>query len=813
MSFQVLFNGAVLVRPGGATNVDASAMTGGGLSGDGVVGLVGESDAGAPNTVYIYRAAAAEAAKALFRSGPLADAIGLAVQPANDKVITTGAQQLVLVKTNQSTRATRTLSGVGTAAGTSAAGKAGPYNLEPNQTVVFSIDGAGDVTKTFTAVKATKAGAGAAATYDSPDTKTLLIKVDGGETQTFTANAGCTASAATAALINTQIRGLSAVVNGFQVDLVSDLRGKLSSIEILAGGTGNAVFGQATGLVNGVAGSNVNNIDAVTAVEAATVLASTGSVIAGDPVTITSVQVGGTSSIEVKVASTATDFGFDNVKHSGNDPVSVMTLTSKEYGAHTNKIAALVAEGAGGHSIEISYEDGLKRIDETSPNLGITSELTLEYIGASATAVAQVTATQLIVTLSGGSGGTHIQADGSADLVVPFSTYKTLQEVINYINQQTGYTAVAVTTNPYTFDPVQLDYVTGVNVKNTVAALYAQLFRMIDWINSNSSLVTATRNPSTGTTAPATTNGAHLSLTGGARGVSINSNWQDAFNAMMALRVNNVVPLASENLANLAQGSSATFASIAAMADAHAAIMSSTIGKSERQNFMGMKGTKTQVLAEAALLNSFNTCLTCQQVGVLDASSNLTVMPEWAFAVQCAGMRAGAELGEPLTWKYVRAQSLTQDASWNPQDDGDDMILGGVLIAEDTGKGFRIMKGVTTYTREDNNAYTEESVVSVWKNVAYELRTHLENLFIGRKLSIKNVNAIRQEADGKLYEMRDAGEIVDSIMPDGSRLRAYRNLTVSATGGTVTVSVTCSPVEGINWILNNIYLVPAQINV
>ena len=49
-------------------------------------------------------------------------------------------------------------------------------------------------------------------------------------------------------------------------------------------------------------------------------------------------------------------------------------------------------------------------------------------------------------------------------------------------------------------------------------------------------------------------------------------------------------------------------------------------------------------------------------------------------------------------------------------------------------------------------------------------------------------------------------------MPDGSIVKAFRDQKVAAQKDTVAYSVTVSPVEGINFILNNIFLVPAQIN-
>lgn len=796
MSMRVLYNGAVLVRPGGATRVDASLFASAGLSGVGVVGLIGEADGGEPDSIQIF--SNPQLARSVFRGGPLADSAALAFQPGNDPRIQGGASTLVCVKTNTSTQSTRTFEGTGTAYAITTAGSAAPYNLEPAQTLVISVNGGGDLTATFNATRALKAGAGAVGVVGAG---TFTVQIDNGDVQSITVG-GEASAAALAVTINTQLLNAVAVVNGTAVDIRSDRRGTSSEVDILSlGATTNTslTLGVATGT------GNVANIDLVTAAEAKTIIeaAVAGTTVSGDTVQIQSNLIS-TGTIQVKNTSTATAFGFDNAVHSASAPVDVMTLTSKDYGVHTNKISAQISDSGGGKMIELIFNDSIRRIIETSPVLGATAEFTLVYNGNATTAVMTVSATQIVVTLAGD------QTDDSEDLTVPFTTYTTLQEVIDYVNAQTGYAAVAVTNNPFVFAPGDLDYVTSVNVKTTPYSAYAKLYRVIQWVNENSILVDAARETN-GPTAP-TAIGPVL-LTGGTRGTSNNTKWQNALDALGTQRVNEVVPLMSRDLSLLGQGSTATFATVAAATDAHVAFFSSTKGKSERQAYIGMKGNKTQVQAQSGILNSFHTCLSCQKPTVIDATNNLRELEEYAFAVIQAGLRAGAELAEPLTWKYMRISDLTQDASWNPRDHGDEMILAGVLIGEKVDrKGFRIMKGITTFTREDNDAYTEESIVMGWKNAAYEYRTYLEDLFTGRRVTVDNIGAVRQQAEAKLSELRKAGQITDSVLPDGTRVLAFRNLSIQTDGDKVYTSVVMSPTPGINFILNDMFLVPAQIS-
>ncbi len=210
----------------------------------------------------------------------------------------------------------------------------GPYNLEPLQTLLLAVDGAVPASMTFTATRAQKAGAGGAfATMTNG--LTLDIRVDGGATQTITFTAADITAAAVAARINASLLGGAAVVNGTEVDILSDTRGTSSSLEILAGSTAQVPTGQAVGLGSPGTG-NVANIDRVTAAEVAAVLNGLGGAIAAvenNAVRLTSPTAGIASQLQVQATSTAIALGFDTVLHGAtgappklNDPPSASTL-------------------------------------------------------------------------------------------------------------------------------------------------------------------------------------------------------------------------------------------------------------------------------------------------------------------------------------------------------------------------------------------------------------------------------------------------------------------------------------------------------
>lgn len=602
MTRQVLFNGTVLVRAGGATKVDASAFQSFGASGVGTVGVIGEADGGEPNAVVAFRTP--KAMVEYFKSGPLADVADLLFRPMNDPRVPGGAVQVMAVKVNQSLQSS--------------------YDL----------------------------------LADVPDSST---------------------------------------------------------------------------------------------------------------------------------------------------PETQMTITSIDYGAHTLKISVEISTSGGGKIVELIFEDGIRKVTETSPVLGAAAMFTVDYTGAGSAATMTINSTGITTTVTGGPGGEN--------LTIPFATYKTLKEIINYINGAAdgAYTATAVTSNPFTFQGVDLDYVATVDIKTGPGgSFYAKLNAMIEWINANSSLVTAERDPA-GEIAPDDIG--PVFLASGVRGISSNTNWQDGIDLLGAVRVNEIVPLISQDLSNEGNGSTATFASVAAAIDSHAAFYSSTGGRSERQAYVGMKGNKTAILAQAGSFQSIHTVLTAQKITRGDHTGSLIEFDEWGLAAIMAGGRAGSKLGEPLVYKLIRASGLSQDSSWNPLDDGADMILGGVTFAfAPPNGGFKFDRVITTYTKDDNDAYTEESVVMGWKNVAYGLRTQLEAVFTGVRALPLTIQGVKDAASRILQAYRDEGQIVDSILEDGTVLKAYRDLDVHLSNDVQTLDATISPVEGINFQLNTLFLVPAIIS-
>lgn len=715
MSLKVLFNGAVLVRPGAATKIDASGFANVSLGGVGIVGLVGEADGGAPQEIQTFRTAAA--AKNYFRSGPIVEMAQVAFNPSNDPRIGQGASALVCVKVNPSTQATLNVANSGGIA-------------NPVAPVIANVGVAGATTYSYKVVAEYGSAIGA-----------------GGISTTAASPVGTTATGnATLDAVNYNTVTITAVPGAINYLVYRTV-----------GGATQGLIGGGTGLVFNDTG------------------------LAADGTTAPTV----------------------------NTTANAFLLTSKDYGRHTNQISGQVTAGstANGRVLIIKFTDGGVVNTETSPSLGDTGKFTLIYTGAAAASVLTVTPTGLQTA----------NTAGEDDLNILWQNFTNLADVITMINATGKYTATALVANAGSFDPKNLDNIPspGVSIKTTAATLYAAKYDIVAWVNFNSSYATASMG--TGDTRP-TVQGPTF-FTGGVRGVTSNTMFTNALALLGGIRVNQVIPLASvdgtytEVQPSGVVSDTYTFASVAAATEAHCAFYSSTIGKNERQAWVGGHYTKTQYITAANTFNSPHLCLFAQQL-FLPRSTDGTFIyfDEYATAVAAASMRAGAELAEPLTWKYARAFGVKQSTTWTFAADADELLLNGCFLIEEVkGKGFRWSKGLTTYTRTDNDAYTQESIVQGWKNIAYEWRTALEDRYIGTRGLLSNVGTIVPYSHVVLGKLRDQGQIADSVI-NGTVISGFRDISASLVGDTVQVEGTVSPTPGINYILQTIFIVPAQIS-
>lgn len=433
---------------------------------------------------------------------------------------------------------------------------------------------------------------------------------------------------------------------------------------------------------------------------------------------------------------------------------------------------------------------------ETSLDVGGVPQISILYTGAGTQAKMDLNMVggemKLVTTCTGASGDNLdivlVDANG-----VNKHTYKTLADLIN---ASTAYTASVVGPNG-SVNASELDFYDDLGILDVAANINSDVMSLVDYLNGFSLLVEAVRVDNI-YRAIETFSTARF-FTGATDGTSANSDFADGFDAFKEERINVVIPLISEDTGAL------TIDSINALAASHVAWGWSTAGKSERHAFVSKNGTKAQVKAAAKTLGSGYVSLVAQQPRVLNRLSELEYLGEWGFAAICGAMRAGAEVGEPLTFKRINVNDLrVEDSSWNPRADFAEMIEAGVLIGEavDSG-GFRVVLGNTTYGADANFVWNRESVVQAAGFVAYDLRFNLEAAFTGNKARTGTAEALANFIKNRMSTYLDADITVGDDLNDGL---GYKNLRVSVEGNTAAINVSITPVQGLDFILPTIYL-------
>lgn len=660
----------------------------------------------------------------------------------------------------------------------------GPFNVTPGSDLQIAVNGGAAQVFVFNAAAGFVQGL--LGTFAGLNGTTLVLKVNGGAPVTVNFTVAEVDATTTAAKIAADVgASVTTSVLAGQVRITSATKGTGSSIEI----TGvNAAAGFPNTLLQNGTGDAVN-IAAMTNTEVITKLATlTGAtaVPSGAAFTLRTTGFGTSFNIQVLALSTAdTAMSLDNLVHNGSgDAANIAATTAAEVVTKLSTITGAVASVSGS-------------------SFKITSSL----VGAGSSIQISPTSTTLVkfgLDTFVHLGGAAVSAD---NLNLAFTDYPDLSSLIRAINVTGKYSATALTTNS-SWDTTYFDAATITDCRISAIALYARNWDLFDAVNTTVDVVTATLVK--GQAGPVATFG-ETAFVGGTAGVSNNLAWANGFKALGSVIVNQLVVCASTNGTN---GSTYTMDSIVSGALSHANYFNSTAGKAERQIWLGLAGTKTELKNWAQLvLNSAHVVLFGQKYtrpSAVDAV--VRVFPEYITAAVAAGMRAGAPTGEPLTFKYVNTLGLSSDSSWsaNDPDDITEMSDAGVMvIVYELQKGYRFERGITTYTRDDNAAFYAEEVVQNWKQYSYELRKYLQEQLVGRP------NTATRVANAKTYvidysERALAGGLIVDSLNNGTLVKGYRNIKTGSSGNVVTADLTISPGQGIDFVLSTIALVPAS---
>lgn len=471
------------------------------------------------------------------------------------------------------------------------------------------------------------------------------------------------------------------------------------------------------------------------------------------------------------------------------NPATQASLTLND--ASGNPAIDLVSQGYGrfANQIAVKVEDGSIRGKKLTTRLGNDyysadnihrDALRVAYTGTGTAATISVTDTQVVLSV----GGTAVATINLVD-------YPTVANLADRINGVADFSAEVLDNNHEKPALNGLDGLTNADLKAGPVTVTADLQACIDWFNGAAeSLVTATR--ATGATG-VPTNLPYTNLSGGSDGAVTMAEWQKAFEVLQGEDVQWVVPI-SPNPA------------IHAMTDTHCAFMSN-VSLMERRAIVGTDvGTSDDdAILAAKALNSDRTSLVHLGFYDYDDKGKLTLYAPYVLAALLAGAFAGVNPGTALTNKAIKVRGLERKLR-NPTDT-DRLIKGGVLCVEDTPKGYKVVKSITTWLVNDNYNRVEISTGVACDFVSRNVRNILDDLR-GSKASPATLAEAVSRVDSILRELARPEPMGPGVIVGDKANPPYRNIQASIDGDVMRVEFECSPVIPVNYIPIVVHAVP-----
>lgn len=283
-------------------------------------------------------------------------------------------------------------------------------------------------------------------------------------------------------------------------------------------------------------------------------------------------------------------------------------------------------------------------------------------------------------------------------------------------------------------------------------------------------------------------------LSGGIEGVTTIDDWIGAFDFAAKLRPNKIVPLSSD-------------AAVHALFDAHLAYMR-TIGRHEREGAVGLENTSgglatlSEIRDQVALLNNSDMQAVVQEFDTFATDATITAFGPKFLAVLLMGAKCGAGIGGSLTGRYMNVQAMRSHATVDPTGDGETLSDYGACVMERIdGRGYRVVRNVTTYLATTSLVYSEAHVNEAANRATLTIREGMEYL-VGRKGFARTEAAAEGTAEKLAEELMSprGGEIISD----------YRAIDVDLTADVLELSMEIAPVISLNFILNTLHLVLAR---
>jgi len=450
-------------------------------------------------------------------------------------------------------------------------------------------------------------------------------------------------------------------------------------------------------------------------------------------------------------------------------------LASQDWGLHANGIKFKIeTASANGKKVTSQFGNNYYSADNIYRNA-----LSVSYSGASLTATISVDA------------NTATLKYGTTTSVIDLSSFNTIGSLVDRINAEAGFSAAVLDGNIEGIALNGLDFIANQDVKAAPFTVTANLQAVVDWINgTGEGYVTATRSVNA-LAVPA--NLPFTYLAAGTDGMVTMNEWQAAYDALQSVDAQWVVPISP-------------MPAIHAMNDSHCSYMSN-IARMERRGIVGgnIGTTDLQAIAAAKALNSDRTSYTHLGFYDYDTNGKLTLYPPYIMAGLLAGMFSGVNPGTALTNKSIKIRGIERNLR-NPTDT-DILINGGVLCAENTKKGYKVVKSITTWLVNNNYNRVEVSVGVACDFTSRAVRDAVDDLR-GAKGSPSLLADAISRVETALRQLSVPEPMGPGVLVGDKLNPPYKNITANLSGDVLRIEYQASPVIPANYILLVMHAVP-----
>ena len=165
----------------------------------------------------------------------------------------------------------------------------------------------------------------------------------------------------------------------------------------------------------------------------------------------------------------------------------------------------------------------------------------------------------------------------------------------------------------------------------------------------------------------------------------------------------------------------------------------------------------------------------------------------YMFAALVAGIASGLEVGEPITYKHLSIEALDRKFTGSQLDqlDATGVIMAEFVRTRNTSY-FRLTSDPTTYNSSTEPVQNRISLGEVSDFLTTEIRTILDEEFIGTKIHHTSASILKNRVESYLDTQKDVGGLIVDYSPD--------DVQVVITGNTARINLAVQPTQGLDYI-------------